>query len=387
MNSNKVIPGFDQKRLARVGETIKRDIEDGNCHGAALRVAGKDGVVLDLIEGHAERGAGRRLSQDSVFCTLSVAKQFTNVLALSLVERGLLRLHAPISELLPQFRAPGHEKINLWHLLTHTSGICSAFPRVPPEVVCNIEQLTNFAASQPLESLPGERVNYSICVVHSVLAALCLRADGHGRTFSQMLEEEIFTPLKMRDTSLGIRKDLEARYCPIKAAWSGGAGVLPPETVEGMNLLMRMPGSEIPGGGAVSTMEDVFRFAEMLRNGGELDGARILSPAMIEYASRNQTGDLRMVLMDPLVSSRNWLPTPAYIGLGFFVRGEGITPGPFGVLNSSHSIAGMGAGGTAFWIDPRRNLSFTFLSTGLMEGSRNYERLGILSDLVLAAMI
>ena len=386
MDSRNITPGFDEKRLARVGEAIRRDIEDGKCHGAALRVASKDGVVLDLIEGHGDRAAGRRLSHDSVFCTLSVAKQFTNVLALSLVERGLLRLHAPIAELLPQFRAPGHEKINLWHLLTHTSGICSAFPRVSPEIICSIEQLTDFAASQQLESLPGERVNYSICVVHSVIAALCLRADGRGRTYSQMLEEEIFAPLKMSDTSLGLRKDLEARYCPIKAAWSGD-GVISPATVEGMNTLMRMPAAEIPGGGAVSTLNDVFRFAEMLRNGGELDGARILSPAMIEYASRNQTGDLRMVLMDPLLSARNWLPTPAFIGLGFFVRGDGITPGPFGVLNSPHSIAGMGAGGTAFWVDPRSNLSFTFLSTGLMESSRNQERLGILSDLVLSAIV
>src|SRR5262249_50413829 len=225
-------------RLGRVGETLRRDIEDGKYYGAALRVAGKGGVVLDLIEGHADREAGRRLLRDSGVCTLSGAKQFTKMLALSLVERGLLRLHAPIAELLPQFRTLGHEKVNLWHLLTHTSGICSAFPRVPPEVVCSIEQLTNFAASQQLESLPGERVNYSICVVHSVIAALCLRADGRGRNYSQMLEDEIFAPLKMRETSLGLRKDLEARYCPIKAAWSGG-GVLSPETVEGMNLLMR----------------------------------------------------------------------------------------------------------------------------------------------------
>jgi CubicO group peptidase (beta-lactamase class C family) len=349
-------------------------------------VASTDGVVLDLIEGHADREAGRLLSQDSVFCTLSVAKQFTNVLALSLVEQGSLRLHAPIADFLPQFGALGHEKINLWHLLTHTSGICSAFPRVPPEIVCSIEQLTNFAASAQLESLPGEQVNYSICVVHSVIAALCLRADGRGRTYSQMLDEEIFAPLKMRDTSLSLRRDLEARYCPVKATWSGG-GAVPPETVEGMNRLMRIPGAEIPGGGAVSTMEDLFRFVEMLRNGGELDGVRILSPAMIEYASRNQTGELRMVLMDSLWGSRNWLPTPAYIGLGFFVRGEGVTPGPFGVLNSPHSIAGMGAGATAFWVDPQRNLSFTFLSTGLTEASRNLERLGVLSDLVLAAIV
>jgi CubicO group peptidase (beta-lactamase class C family) len=386
MNAQDITPRFDEKRLARVGETIRRHINDGMYYGAALRVASKDGVVLDLIEGHADREAECRLAPDSVFCTLSVAKQFTNVLALSLVERGLLRLHAPIAELLPQFSALGHEKINLWHLLTHTSGICSAFPRVPPEIVCSIEQLTNFAATQPLESLPGERVNYSICVVHSIIAALCLRADGRGRTYSEMLEQEILAPLKMRDTSLGLRKNLEARYCPIKAAWSGG-GVLPPETVEGMNHLMRMPGAEIPGGGAVSTMEDLFRFVEMLRNGGELDGARILSPAMIEHASRNQTGELRMVLMDPFLSSRNWLPTPAFIGLGFFVRGEGVVPGPFGVLNSPQSIAGMGAGGTGFWVDPQRRLSFIFLSAGLMEGSRSQERLGILSDLVLSAIV
>ena len=386
MSSKPTTPTFDEKRLARVGATIRRDIEEGKYYGASLRVAGKNGVILDLIEGHADREAGRRLSQDSVFCTLSVAKQFTNVLALSLVEQGLLRLHAPIAELLPQFRVPTHQKINLWHLLTHTSGICSAFPRVPPEVVCSIEQLTNFAASQPLESVPGERVNYSICVVHSVIAALCLRADGRGRSYSQMLEDEIFAPLEMRDTSLSLRGDLEGRYCPVKATWSGG-GAVPPETVEGMNRLMRIPGAEIPGGGAVSTIDDVFRFVEMLRNGGELDGVRILSPAMVEYASRNQTGDLRMALMDSILSARNWLPTPAYIGLGFFVRGEGITPGPFGVLNSPHSFAGMGAGATAFWIDPQRNLSFTFLSTGLMEASRNQERLGILSDLVLAAIV
>ena len=67
MDTKNITPRFDGKRLARVGETIRRDIEDGKYHGAALRVAGKDGVILDLIEGHADRTAGQRLSQDSVF--------------------------------------------------------------------------------------------------------------------------------------------------------------------------------------------------------------------------------------------------------------------------------------------------------------------------------
>jgi CubicO group peptidase (beta-lactamase class C family) len=378
--------GFDEERLARVGQTIKRDIEGGKYHGASMIVARKGKVVLDLVEGYSDRQAGRRLTPDAVFSTMSVAKQFTNVLALSLVERGALRLHAPIAEWLPEFRAMGHERVNLFHLLTHTSGICSAIPSLPPEVVTNIEQLTAYAASRPLESLPGERVNYSILVGHSVIGALCLRADSRGRTYSQMLEQEIFAPLKMRDTSLGLRKDLVERFCPVKAAWSG-TGVIPPEAVEGMNHFLRMPGAELPGGGCVTSIGDLHRFAEMLRRGGELDGARILSPALIDYASRNHTGELRNVLFDPFLSTRNWLPIPAYIGLGFFVRGEGIIPGPFSVMNSARAFAGLGAGSTAFWVDAEKELSFAFLSTGLMEDSYHMERLGVLSDLVLASIM
>jgi CubicO group peptidase (beta-lactamase class C family) len=378
--------GFDEERLARVGQTIKRDIVAGKYHGASMIVARKGNVVLELVEGYADRQAGRRLTPDAVFSTMSVAKQFTNVLALSLVERGALRMHAPIADWLPEFRAMGHEKVNLSHLLTHTSGICSAIPNLPPEVICNIEQLTAYAASRQLESQPGERVNYSILVGHSVIAALCLRADGRGRTYSQMLEQEVFAPLKMRDSSLGLRKDLDQRFCPVKAAWSG-SGVIPPEAVEGMNHFLRMPGAEVPGGGCVTSIGDLHRFAEMLRRGGELDGARILSPAMIDYASRNQTGELRNVLFDPFLSSRNWQPIPAYLGLGFFLRGDGVIPGPFSMMNSPRTFGGFGAGSTAFWVDAEKELTFAFVSTGLMEDSYHMERVGLLSDLILASMV
>lgn len=377
---------FDADRLERVGSAIRRDIDAGRCHGVALIVACHGQIALDLAEGYAERKSGRALKQDSVFATMSVAKQFTNVLALSLVERGLMRLHAPVADLLPEFRVLGKEKVNLFHLLTHTSGVLSQVPTVAPEVLTNIERLAGFAAALPLESQPGERVNYSIIVAHSVIGALCVRADGGRRTFTQMLEQEIFEPLRMRNTSVGVRKDLLERLCPIRAAWSG-TGVLAPEAVEGMNLLLQVPGVELPGGGCVTTIADLHRFAEMLRRGGELDGARILSPAMIDYATRNYTGELRNVLFDSILSERGWNPFPAYIGLGFFVRGERLTPGPFGALNSPRTFGGLGAGSTAFWIDPERDLSFAFLSTGLMEDSHHIERVAMLSDLVISSII
>jgi len=121
--------------------------------------------------------------------------------------------------------------------------------------------------------------------------------------------------------------------------------------------------------------------------GGELDGARVLSPATIAYCARNHTGELPNQLWNYTIGMRGWEPFPAYIGIGFFVRGEKVTPGPFGALNSPNTFGGLGAGSTAFWVDPARDLSFAFLSTGLLEDSFHAERVSRLSDLVLSALV
>ena len=379
--------GFDPARLARVQQAIEQDIDANRCHGVALKVARGGHVVVDVVEGFADRKAGRPIGKDTVFVTMSVAKQFTNVLALSLVERGALRLHAPVATLIPEFGSLGKEKVNLYHLLTHTSGVQSAIPMVPPDVLTNIEKLVAYACGQPLESLPGERVNYSILLAHSLIAALCLRADGRGRTFAQMLDDELFGPLGMRETCLGSRKDLAARVCPVRAAYAGIPALISPEALEGVGMLLEMPNCEIPGGGCLTTIADLHRFAEMLRRGGELDGVRILSSAMLDFCTRVHTGSLRNVLFDSIASYRNWEYYPANIGLGFFMRGEGNIPGLFGVMNSPRTFGGFGAGSTGFWVDPQYDLSFAFLSAGLMEDSFHFERVGLLADLVLSSIV
>lgn len=378
--------GFDEERLARVGETVRAQIASGICHGVALVAARGGRVFLDVLEGMADRASGRKLGRDAVFATMSTGKQFTNVLALMLVERGALRLHQPVADVLPEFRALGKDTVNLHHLLTQTSGVPSAIPPVPPEVLTSIERMTALVCAQALECQPGERVNYSILLAHAVIASMCLRVAGEGRSFATMIEEELFRPLGMRETTLGPRDDLLERLCPIRAAYSG-TGLLDPAAIEGLGTLLRTPGCEIPAGGYLTTIADLHRFAEMLRRGGELDGVRILSPAMIEYCSRNHTGELRNVLFDPALAMRGWQPWPAFIGLGFFVRGEKPIPGPFGMLNSPRTFGGIGAGSTGFWVDPARDLSFTFLSTGLMEDTHHLERMALLSDLVVSALV
>lgn len=378
--------GFDPARLSRVREAIQADIANDRCHGASMIVARRGELVLDITEGYADKAANKPLARDNVFATMSVAKQFTNVLALSLVERGLLKLHAPIAELIPEFANLGKEKVNLFHLLTHTSGIMSAIPPVPPEVLTNIEDLLSFACSLPLESQPGERVNYSILLGHTIVAALCLRADGRGRSYSEMLRDEIFSPLGMSSTNLGARDDLLARLCPVKVSYKDIPALLPPEAVEGLGTVLAMPGAELPGGGCITTIGDLHRFAEMLRRGGELDGVRILSPAMLEFCTQNHTGDMRNILFDMWRGTRDWLAYPASIGVGFFMRGEGNLPGLFSVMNSPRTFGGFGAGSTGFTVDPERELTLSFLSTGLMEDSYHFERIGVLASLVLASM-
>ena len=201
-----------------------------------------------------------------------------------------------------------------------------------------------------------------------------------------MLSEEIFRPLGMNDTNLGPRDDLMSRLCPVKVSYKDIPALLPPEAVEGLGDVLAMPNCELPGGGCITTIENVHRFAEMLRRGGELHGTRILSPAMIKFCTQNHTGAQRNILFDMWAGTRNWQFYPANLGVGFFVRGEGNLPGLFSVMNSPNTFGGFGAGSTGFTVDPERDLTLAFLSTGLMEDSYHFERIAAVASLVVSAI-
>lgn len=378
--------GFDRERLERVVRTIDAEIELERYDGAAICVARRGKTALFEHRGFADRGDGRRLSATDVFVSMSIGKQFTNVAVLNRVERGDLSLQMSVSELIPEFATRGKDRIQLHHLLSHTSGLMSGVPMLAPDQLANIEAFTAFAARSTPEALAGDRVNYSILAAHSVMAEMVRRVDGGRRSFTRILAEDLFAPLGMNDTWLGARADLLSRTCPVVARFTE-PGLFEAQEIEGMAMLLHMEGAELPAGGFLTTLKDVSRFAEMLRRGGELDGVRILSPAMIAFASRNHTGSKPNEILNYTVSARGWATFPASIGLGFFTRGEGVIPGPFGNLNTVRAFGGWGAGSTAFWIDPHYDVTFSFLSTGLMEDSRHIERVSRLSDMVLAAIV
>jgi CubicO group peptidase (beta-lactamase class C family) len=132
-------------------------------------------------------------------------------------------------------------------------------------------------------------------------------------------------------------------------------------------------------------VSDMLRFAEMLRRGGELEGERILSPATLALATRNWTGEKPNELTKARYEQRGWPPEPAYMGLGFALRGTAMCHHLFGTLASPGTFGNHGAGSTLYWIDPGRELSFVCLTAGVMDSLDNIERFQRLSDIAIAA--
>ena len=377
--------GFDEGRLERLVLNIEADVGAERYDGAVVLVARRGEIALHEAVGFAERASGRRARTDDVFCLFSVTKTFTAAAVLARIDRGEIQLTTPVADVVSEFGVKGKQRVTVAHLLTQTGGMSSEMPLVTPDKLGDLEAVAAAVCDQPLLSAPGSIVAYSPIGAHAVLGELVRRLDGGSRPFRQILADEFFAPLGMKDTALGLRADLAARRVPIVVR-DRSPGLFVPELLEALNVLLDEK-AEIPGGGGVATAYDVHRWAEVLRRGGELDGVRILSPGLLDLATRNHTGTEPNHLFDHMREHRGWDEYPAFLGLGFFLRGEGIFPMPFGLAASPRTFGGLGAGSTMFWVDPERELVFVCLTAGLLEESRNLDRLQRLSDLVLSAVV
>ncbi|MDJ0853540.1 MAG: serine hydrolase domain-containing protein [Myxococcota bacterium] len=341
-------------------------------------------VLLHDAVGFAERASGRAARVDDVFNLYSVTKTFTAVAALQCVDRGDLQLHTPVAEVVPEFAVKGKQRVTLAQLLTHTAGLPAELPVMDPASMGDITAVALAVAGQSLVTTPGRTVSYSPIGAFAVLGEIVRRVNGGARPFRRILHDEVFAPLGMSSTSLSLRPDLAKRRAPAVVR-DPTPGIISPAALESINVI-QSESFEMPGGGAMGTAHDLFRFAEALRRGGELDGARILSPALLSLALRNHTGDEINHIFDGMCEARGWDPLPANLGLGFFLRGTGLFPMPFGATPSPGTFGGLGAGSTMFWVDPERGVVFVCLTTGVLEDSRNFERMARLSDLALAAL-
>ena len=377
--------GFEPEPLERLAAAIEQDIANELYDGCEVVVARSGSPVFHRWFGFADRAKGRRVTRAQPFVTMSIGKQLVTTAVFQRIERGDFTLTTPVAELIPEFGQRGKSAITIQHLLTHTGGLPMMLPPMPPELAGNLEAVVQATCASLPEFRAGSRVSYCVLVAHAVLAECVRRADGGRRPFRTIMAEDVFEPLGMTDSALGCPERLKQRLAPVVAR-DRRQGLFDPAFIESLGTSLAED-TEIPAGGFVSTATDFHRFAEMLRGEGQLDGVRILSSATVASLQRNQTGNEPNTLWAYAEVMRGWPSFPANLGLGFFLRGEGTFPTPFGLLASPSTFGGFGAGSTAFWIDPVTDVTYAFLSSGLMEDSYSVERHMRLSDLVHAAAL
>jgi CubicO group peptidase (beta-lactamase class C family) len=360
--------GFSSSRLARIAAWQQTQVDAGVFTGAVAAIARNGKVAYLQAVGFSDRAKTTPLQSDAIFWIASMTKPVTSVAAMMLVEEGKLDLAAPVHQYLPELRdmmvgvettdpASGQSRISLEpqkrpmiveDLLRHTSGLTyfdrgsTAVHKLYRDSGIYVAGMGRDSTSKdfvsrlsrlPLLRQPGEAWEYG----HSVDVLGAVVEVVSGQPLDQFFESRLFKPLGMVDTGFWVPPEKRARL--IDSPF--GATILPDRDVTKPTTMFS------GGGGLVSTAADYLRFCQMLLNGGELDGVRILSPAAV----RRMTTDalppgVRFTGGDPGQGGTTF-------GLGFAIRNSAAAswvPGSVG------SFTWTGAWGTYFWVDPAEQL-------------------------------
>jgi CubicO group peptidase (beta-lactamase class C family) len=355
--------GFSAARLPRIGSWYQARVDAGQLPGAVVAIARNGKLAyLDAV-GFQDNAKTIPMKPDAIFWIASMTKPVTSVAAMMLVEEGKLELDAPVSQYLPQLKdmqvgveranpATGKKEIALEppkrlmtirDLLRHTSGLVyppqfndTAINRLYNRAVFERDKtLADFVASLadlPLAHQPGEVWEYSWGV--DVLARVVEVASG--LPFDEFLQDRIFAPLRMVDTGFYVPEAKLARLVDAPAPRDPQFDVTRPRKL--------LSG----GGGLVSTAADYLRFCQMLLNGGELDGAKILTPQTVRLMTTDSLPAGIRAVGEAIGPARgtSW-------GLGFAIR---TGPEFSQVPGSVGSYTWSGVWGTYFWIDPAEKL-------------------------------
>ena len=389
--------GLSSARLARVTDLVKGEIAKGRYPGAVALVARRGKVAYFEALGQRDPQSGAPMTKDAIFRLYSMTKPFASVAAMMLVEDGKILLSDPVSKYLPKLKnlqvsvprvdpqtgrvsyalVPTEREMTIQDLMRHTSGLVygvftshaavkEAYAKegVDWSGVTPDEQIERLARV-PLAHQPGSAWEYSLStdVLGRVVEAVS------GATLGQFLQERLFAPLKMTDTAFLVPNGKAARLAQpfAKDPVSGDAVKLLDVTVAQKN--------DAGGAGSAGTVADYARFSQMLLNGGQLDRVRILGRATVAQMSSDHLGDIRVA--SPI------LPRGYGFGLGFAVRKE---TGLNWVTGSAGEYRWGGAGGTAFWVDPKEQMVVVWMSQG-QPGPRRGEDRDLFRQLVQAAIV
>jgi CubicO group peptidase (beta-lactamase class C family) len=312
--------GFSTERLQRVHDAMQRQIDTGKIAGVVTLIA-HDGKIVEFDpQGWADLDTKRPMVKDNVFNWASLTKTITAVAVLMMIEEGKVQLRDPVWRYIPEFRnqkvqvlTPGSTSpelvkadhdITIGDLLTHTSGLGSGgvqdpnAPKTNDFLTSTLAVLIPRFGASPLAFQPGTKWAYSAAAGFDVLARIVEITSG--KPYNEFLKERIFDPLGMKDTGFDPFDDARAPRLAIRYGSSPNVYVpdpnRPPEgPLKKLDspVVFSMAKPYFSGAAGLSgTAEDYLRFAQMLINGGELNGKRLLSPETVLLMRSNHVGDL-----------------------------------------------------------------------------------------------
>ena len=364
--------GISTQRLERLSTAMKRAVDEGRAPGIVTLVARSGKVVHHEAFGHLDREGNVPMTREAIFRIASMSKALTTVAAVMLMEEGLILPDDPVSKFIPSFEkttvlvpaatsggeptsAPARRPITVRHLLTQTAGLSYGTGTLEAQYKAANVHMWYFAdknepiaatidrlATLPFEGQPGERYVYGFAT--DVLGVVVEKASG--LSLDEFFRTRIFEPLKMTDSSFYVPEEKASRFAVVYS-WEQGKLVRAPEPGRGQGDYVKGPRKAFSGGaGVVSTAGDYARFLQMLLNGGELDGVRLLGPKSVELMTSNHVGDL-------------YQNGRFGFGFGFEIVehvGRSGRPGSVGEFSWG------GAYHTKFWVDPVEQIVAVFMT-------------------------
>ncbi|MFT6407429.1 MAG: CubicO group peptidase (beta-lactamase class C family) [Arenicella sp.] len=353
--------GMSTERLKKIDALSQRYVAEGNYSGLVSLIARKGKIVHFQAHGNLGVDNDTPMETDTLFRIYSMTKPVTAIAAMMLYEQGKFHLNDPVSKYLPAFAeqkvlvdgelVATDSPMLMRQLFTHTAGLSYGFnPNDPVDIeyqkaqllqADNLDDFIQKLAKLPLRYQPGERYHYSVSL--DVLGAVIEKLAD--MPLDNFFEQRIFQPLDMNDTFFQLPSAKKHRLASDQYwdAKSKKIAAMPPEQSRSYDKV----GLFLGGGGLISTAYDYFRFSQMVLNGGELDGVRLLGPKTVEFLrSNHMTDKVRAVGKHDLYAGQS-------MALGYGVVTD---PALMPATSSKGEISWAGLAGTKFWIDPQEEL-------------------------------
>jgi CubicO group peptidase (beta-lactamase class C family) len=361
--------GFSPERLKRLDAYMQGLVDQGHLPGAITMVARHGKIVSYETFGKTAIG-GAPMTKDTIFRIYSQTKPVTGVAMMILFEEGKWRLDDPVTRFVPELAnlrvyksqnadgtfvtEPTARAPTMREIMSHTGGFAYGLRTDQPvekayrdsgllSSKTQAEFLTTLA-KLPLASQPGTEWRYSVSV--DIQGLIVERLSG--MSLADFMKSRIFDPLKMTDTAFWVPPANRDRLAALYMIDPKARKLVPAESFMVLDV-SKPPAIASGGGGLVSTTADYARFAQMLLNGGQLDGARILAPGTIELMAANHLSDVVMAAPGAQFSPAKGMG----FGLDFAVVTE---PARAGTLRGEGTYSWGGAAGTWFWLDPKNDL-------------------------------